>query len=298
MGLAFTHIFSSHLQRAAKTAELIREPQTAPATDDEHERPVPDIVQLPVLMEQDFGHYEGKKWNERLADSRSASKEAHHQSYEDTEGFVDVESKDSLTRRADTFLDRHVLPLMHELSTSNEYVVAVVSHGIMLSALWKRLLLRLPSRSVTLSPELAATTPISLEHLGGWSNTGYLELHMARAAPVPTRTLTPPASVPYASEYDRTLLADGVYTHKSAELTAADVTTANRSVPSLNAQKCMTAYPPTVPQIAHGWMTVIRTVNGREHLKSLKRTRGGVGSSRYDASQKNIESFFKRQKVD
>jgi hypothetical protein len=39
------------------------------------------------------------------------------------------------------------------------------------------------------------------------------------------------------------------------------------------------------------------TVNGKDHLKGLKRTGGGVGSSRHDASQKGIESFFKRRKV-
>lgn len=33
--------------------------------------------------------------------------------------------------------------------------------------------------------------------------------------------------------------------------------------------------------------------NGREHLKSLKRTRGGVGSSKYDPKQRKLDSFFK-----
>ena len=39
-------------------------------------------------------------------------------------------------------------------------------------------------------------------------------------------------------------------------------------------------------------MTVL-THNGQEHLKGLKRTRGGVGSSKHDAKQRKLDSFFK-----
>lgn len=35
------------------------------------------------------------------------------------------------------------------------------------------------------------------------------------------------------------------------------------------------------------------TYNGREHLKGLKRTRGGVGSSKHDPKQRKLDSFFK-----
>ncbi|KAL6710868.1 hypothetical protein ACN47E_007925 [Coniothyrium glycines] len=55
---------------------------------------------------------------------------------------------------------------------------------------------------------------------------------------------------------------------------------------------------PTSKAIIEGWTTVIRTINGKDHLLGLKRTGGGVGSSRHDASQKSIETFFKRRKVD
>jgi hypothetical protein len=60
---------------------------------------------------------------------------------------------------------------------------------------------------------------------------------------------------------------------------------------------------PTTPRSSklssdQGWTTTIMTINGKDHLKGLKRTGGGVGSSRHDASQKGIESFFKRRKVD
>ena len=49
--------------------------------------------------------------------------------------------------------------------------------------------------------------------------------------------------------------------------------------------------------ILHGWNMVIRKVNGKDHLKGLKRTGGGVGSSQFDEGQKKIETFFKKQKV-
>ena len=43
-----------------------------------------------------------------------------------------------------------------------------------------------------------------------------------------------------------------------------------------------------------GFTMLINTVNGKDHLKHLKRTGGGVGSSKFDDKQKTIESFFKR----
>jgi len=169
-GLTFTHLFSSHLQRAVKTAGKIREAQLTPASDDNTAKAVPDVVQLRALMEQDFGSKEGKKFHDRLDNK-------------DTPGFVEVESKEIMAHRADSFLDEHLLPLLGEASKDADTVVAIVSHGIFLSTLWKRLLLRLPHKSVALSPELQATARHSLEHLGGWSNTGYLELYMTKAEP-------------------------------------------------------------------------------------------------------------------
>ena len=38
------------------------------------------------------------------------------------------------------------------------------------------------------------------------------------------------------------------------------------------------------------------TINGKDHLLNLKRTRGGVGSAAYDTRQKQIDGFFKRPK--
>jgi broad specificity phosphatase PhoE len=283
LGWSFTHIFSSHLQRAAKTAGLIREAQLAPVADNGSPRIVPDVVQLPVLMEQDFGFYEGKKFHERLPEGKMPGHEHQRQVHKGDDGFLDVESKESLAKRADAFLDVHLMPIIQASTEHTQQVIAVVSHGIMLSALWKRLLKRLPPHSVSLSAELAATPRPSLEHLGGWSNTGYLELYMTQGS-----VLEPAAT---ATE-----------THNP------NVTMSQRApAPSIDMALCPPArniVSPAVtfqsdsPRIVHGWTTVIETINGKAHLQTLKRTGGGVGSSRHDASQRNIDSFFKRRKLD
>lgn len=301
MGLSFTHIFSSHLQRAAKTAALIRQAQAAVSTDDDSAQTVPDVAQLPVLMEQDFGFFEGKKWHARPADSGLSGKEQHRQAHKDTEGFVDIESKESMAQRVDSFLDAHLLPLLHNSTEPANHTVAVVSHGIILSVLWKRLLLRLPPRSVALSPELAATTRVSLEHLGGWSNTGYLELNMSMPL-VQEPILATDALPPLALK----LLPSKPVATTETQARPAQTTQSDMSDTALVAQKPLVtstgpaavATPLLPTKLAHGWMIVIQTINGRDHLRGLKRTGGGVGSSRHDASQKNIDSFFKRRKVE
>lgn len=294
--MSFTHLYSSHLQRAAKTAGLIRHAQLA-STADGSQRDIPDVVQLPVLMEQDFGFYEGKKFFERPADGKLSGKDNHRQTHKDIKGFVDVESKDSLARRADRFLDDHLLPLLDSPTEETDLAIAVVSHGIMLSSLWKRILSRLPEKSVKLAPELAASGPVTLEHLGGWSNTGFLELLMSRAYPEPTvpapaavkeetvpKVSPPPVDAPSLSEphYSPT---------KVAVAPSNDSTVGSAQSPKLSAKS-------SPRKLGSEWSTVILTINGKDHLRNLKRTGGGVGSSRHDASQKNIHSFFKRRKVD
>jgi broad specificity phosphatase PhoE len=40
------------------------------------------------------------------------------------------------------------------------------------------------------------------------------------------------------------------------------------------------------------------TINGSDHLRHLKRTRGGLGSAAYDTRQKQIDGFLKRPKTE
>jgi broad specificity phosphatase PhoE len=268
--VAFTHIFSSQLQRAYKTAGLIREAQLSNRTDIIS---VPDVVKLPALMERDFGSYEGIKWNNY----------ALRQTMKKDPAFVPSESKDSMARRMDSFLDEHILPLLTSQAPQN-HVVAVVSHGLALAALWGCLLARFPPKSISLSPDLLEHPDASsLDRLGShWSNTGYLELHMQRAVAPP-----PPAVAAQSLETSKPMfdLTNTTDQNNKAEVQALTDTSTDSA----------TASPPLLNSIL-GCATVV-TVNGQKHLKGQKRTRGGIGSAKHDPSQKSIDSFIKRQKV-
>jgi broad specificity phosphatase PhoE len=108
--LPFTHLFSSHLQRAAQTAGKIRDAQLASAGEDYAVTVVPEVVQLPLLVEKNFGSMEGKKSYQQPAKWKPADKEHDRSGSNGVAGFVAVESKDAMARRADTFLDMHLLP--------------------------------------------------------------------------------------------------------------------------------------------------------------------------------------------
>ncbi|KAF2036190.1 phosphoglycerate mutase-like protein [Setomelanomma holmii] len=299
IGLSFTHLFSSHLQRAAKTAGKICEAQLLPAGGNSPARAVSEVMQLPLLVEQDFGSMEGKKFYERPPESKLTGKEHRRLESKGTPGFVDVESKDSMARRADTFLDEHLLPLLLDDLGVPEQCIAVVSHGIFLSTLWKRLLLRLPAKSVVLSSELQATARPSLVHLGGWSNTGYLELHMTKAMAVvvsPTAKPLEPALHPSSSPAEMPAVAQELGMVEVVQL-VRDPKPSDEEAGDVLGTGAESLLPISTTRIAHGWKTTILAINGKDHLKGLKRTGGGVGSARHDASQKSIETFFKRRRV-
>jgi broad specificity phosphatase PhoE len=298
IGLSFTHLFSSHLQRAAKTAGKIREAQLARADQDNAATPVPEVVQLPLLVEQDFGSMEGKKSYERPPEPKLSGKEHHREERKGTAGFVDVESKDAMAQRADTFLDMHLMPLLGDTSSVAEHCIAIVSHGIFLSTLWKRLLLRLPAKSVALCPELQAIARPSLEHLGGWSNTGFLQLEMTGPPRLSTPIEPPPSSsVPSSLPAETPATNEGLGKVEVPQV-SGDVEVAQKEATEDSVTTTDVALQAPTPHIAHGWNTTILAINGKDHLKGLKRTSGGVGSLRHDTSQKSIETFFKRRKVE
>ncbi|KAF2711952.1 phosphoglycerate mutase-like protein [Pleomassaria siparia CBS 279.74] len=285
LGLCFTQIYSSHLQRASKTAGLIREAQVRTQISSSSACGVPTVVQLPILMEKDFGSNEGKKWYEKPSESIEP-----RQGEKNLLRFVDVESKDSMAQRADAFLDDHLLRLFDDTSESAKRIVAVVSHGMMLSMLWKRLLLRLPSKSVTFSPELAANPRISLDHLGAWSNTGYMELDMEWAESSETNVAV---STSTSSTWQNDTALEEVGDQSGIQpLTQSDTSIREQGHSIPLASKLVS------PKLAQGWRTSIQTINGKSHLQGIKRTGGGVGSARHDASQKKIDNFFKRRRTD
>ncbi len=49
-----------------------------------------------------------------------------------------------------------------------------------------------------------------------------------------------------------------------------------------------------IPPLLSGYSATIHTVNGKDHLLDLRRARGGLGSSPFDARQRSLETFFTR----
>lgn len=281
------------MQRAYKTAEAIRSAQPS------HETNIA-VRQFPTIREQDFGFYEGKPFYARPRDSKKTGKEAHHDQHKNDVGFKDVESKNSMAGRANVFLDNHLLPLVRSEAAHNEHVVAVVSHGIILATLWRCLLRRFLPRTVTIAPgsDAGSNTTI-LEYLGGWSNTGYLELQIAKAKPPPSEFDNCERS--QVETIQSTPMPSSVLPAGRGRIEVEPVTT-DTSLAASDAEKDLlqaeeglaaSAELETLP----GWNMIIQTINGKDHLKGLKRTGGGVGSSQFDEGQRKIETFFKKQKV-
>ncbi|EED15565.1 phosphoglycerate mutase family protein [Talaromyces stipitatus ATCC 10500] len=59
----------------------------------------------------------------------------------------------------------------------------------------------------------------------------------------------------------------------------------HRSLPTTSAE---------VESLLSDWTMKILSVDNKNHLRDLRRTRGGIGSSQHDSKQRSIESFFKR----
>jgi broad specificity phosphatase PhoE len=279
--IRFSHIFSSTLSRARRTAEAI-------ATNQKwsNQPSSLQVVQVPDLIEQDFGYYEGKTFQTR-ANEKRPGKDTQRKRAEDGLDFVDVESKESMTKRADAFLDEHLLPLFFQDIKPHTMPlrVAVVSHGILLGNLWRRLLARLPAKSVTISPDVvSARGTIILEHLGGWSNTGYLSLSFTE------QNLPETTAVKVDVISPDTIASSEASTESSdaAALTSASLTPVTPTAMVTSSRKAHV--------MLTGWSARINAIDSKQHLGGLKRQRGGIGSLAHDQGQKRLESFFKRQK--
>jgi hypothetical protein len=205
-----------------------------------------------------------------------------------------------MAARANSFLDLHLLPILRAENAQNEHVIAIVSHGILLATLWRCLLRRFLPRTVTIAPgsEISSNGTV-LEYLGGWSNTGYLELRINRAKlphseRIKSETPQIESIKPATNMSTASLTAIqgiGVETSKTgSSLVASDT----------EEDQCQAEEAPaasTELETLSGWNMFIQTINGKDHLKGLKRTGGGVGSSQFDEGQSKIETFFKKQKA-
>ncbi|KAF9878739.1 phosphoglycerate mutase family protein [Colletotrichum karsti] len=206
-----SHIFTSNLQRAYRTAEAVRDAISTPSEAEASTRRVVEVVQLPELREKHFGSGEGQKVGARVVGERHVGAETH----------------EAMFARAKRFVDEYLAPIfacVDEAEDGAESVV-IVAHGIILGVLARAL------RSATNFGKLVASPADSLPL--SWSNTGYVEIHVT-SAPAPK------------------------------ESTA--------TWPGLSIK------------------TV--TVNSTEHLQGLKKTRGGIGSAKFDEKQKTLNAFF------
>lgn len=284
--VTFTHIFSSPLSRAFKTAKAIANAQSKILSGRTLTLKAVEIVKVQELIERDFGFYEGKPFNSR-GDPKTQNGDAHNEKYKSQPGFVDVESKESMATRIDSFLDTHLHPLFEADGKNEECVVAVVAHGMLLSHFWKRLLLRLPRKSLTIAPEVTGGRDnIILEHLGGWSNTGYLEISLLKDQEPdkkPNMSALEPASAEEAT------LPTPVPPRLQPEDVEVSIVPNEKDEPAPRETSGVWTLT--------GWSTTILAIDSKAHLQGLKRQRGGIGSLAHDEGQKKLEAFFKRPKL-
>ncbi|PBP22019.1 phosphoglycerate mutase family protein [Diplocarpon rosae] len=271
-GVKISHIFASDLQRAFKTAEAVRLAQSQPPAE---------TVRLEALREQSFGFYEGKHLFERPKEADKSGKEAHRDTHRSDPGFKDVESKDSMRIRSDAFIDDHLIQLLHQVPENS--TVVVVAHGIILSHLWRAFLKRFSPGRVSIEQGIETSgNGFSLEHLGGWSNTGYLDLEI-KIIEDPLSSEEMPNSPLARSDAPDTIVAEGLS--------------------SANFPQKLLPTPPLVLSSPHfpcllNMSLVVKAVNSRPHLVNLKKTRGGIGSLEHDSKQKTVDSFFKKRRLE
>ncbi|KIW86991.1 uncharacterized protein Z519_12456 [Cladophialophora bantiana CBS 173.52] len=182
--LRFTQIYASDLQRAFMTAEELQRNQLTRLSGEE----VPGVVKLELLREQDFGSLELVPWTSRRAQHTFNPRVPNPED----PSFRPQETTEAMVKRAELFLNDFILPLfasVEDVRDSVQECVAVVSHGLFLSVLWKTLLGKFSTRSVTLGPNIEGwgyNRP--LEYLPSWTNTGFLEVTIEkRTAEVDTQ---------------------------------------------------------------------------------------------------------------
>lgn len=252
------------------------------------------------MREQDFGFYEGKQFFERPKEGNKTGKDAHLEAHRDEPGFQDVESKESMKLRMETFVDDHLVQLLHEVEAHHS--VVVVAHGIILSHLWRVLLKRFPPGNVAVLPGVqAAERGFSLEYLGGWSNTGYLELEVkAKQEKVHEHT----AKGEESSLPSKANLPELESNSDPAEEPMPSTSTAELCIEASNVPQKPSIPPPLpvnappAPSKLPNMSLLVMAVNSQVHLKGLKKTRGGIGNLKHDSSQKTMDSFFKKRRLE
>lgn len=278
-----SRIFSSDLDRAVKTAEAV-------CTAQDHGIAL-QVIKLELLREQDFGYYEKKQFHERPKHTNKPGSGSHSEAYRTRPGFKDVESKESMKGRMETFVNEH---LMHLLDNSdkrpNDHAIVIVAHGIILGHLWRVILGQFDRKNVSTGPDVP-NPERGLQHLGGWSNTGYLDLDIK-----PMNQVVAPAKVGLVSS----VLGQQSNAEPSVELSKDNA--GHSQTPSfgdeLSIQSIVKLPNHDCGNIKTTMSLVIKSVNNQDHLQGLKKTRGGLGSLKHDSSQRTMDSFFKKRRLE
>lgn len=167
--------------------------------------------------------------------------------------------------RIDRFIDQRLVPcLVRAASKSAGSVepcsVVVVAHGIILNVLLRSLLSRFGPEELTrlARPSDSSSTSRS-ESLASWSNTGYLEAEVRVIRALATY-------VPAGPKHGQPSNSPAITSPAS--------------------------FSPTAPAMSYTIKMSVNTVNSVEHLQGLKKTRGGIGSAKFDDKQKTVDSFF------
>lgn len=286
-GVKVAHLFSSDLQRAVQTAEAIRAAQpTTPA----------ETTILEVLREQDFGYYEGKKTFKRPRDgSGKSGKQAHADAHRNDPGFRDVESKASMQTRMEKFVDEHLLDILCEVQPG--YTVVIVAHGIILIYLWRVILKRLPPKNITIARGVQPPEP---GFAPSWSNTGYMDLEITPGANTKLDQLSLDLTSNDPESTQRSTLA-GAQSPSATEVLDPLPNTATDADPLLNSAGLSVGV--TEEKLARplkflNISLVVKALNNQEHLKGLKKSGGGLGSLKHDSSQKTLDSFLKKRRLE
>ncbi|KAK1468175.1 phosphoglycerate mutase [Colletotrichum cuscutae] len=233
-----THVFSSNLQRAHRTAMLAAhtgdaDAQASSSTD---AGSIPSTIgvaplQLVELREKHFGTGEGQRFGARSSGERHEGAEDH----------------DSMRVRAERFVDDYLAPLFacvegerdeeQEGASNGTESIIIVAHGIILGVLARVLLAAGNFGSL-------ATSTSDQQQRFSWNNTGYLLIHI-------------------------------------------------KSMPAVDAKESAGLRSGTQePRWPHLKLEIVE-VNCTEHLRGLKKTRGGIGSAKFDEKQKTLSAFFK-----
>jgi len=115
-----------------------------------------------------------------------------------------------------------------------------------------------------------------IEHLGGWANTGYLDLEIKRNA----------------------MTVQNLGGDSLEKPSPSNDPTRNPLEPDISNTVATPPQAPPAPKSTISDLSlVVKAVNSQEHLRGLKKTRGGIGSAKHDEKQQTMESFFKKRKI-